>query len=78
MRSSQSGFGFAGIIVIVALAGGAYLMKDDHGVSYLERGYEMTRYYLFDRNQEALEAAKGAHDLLQGQQDALQRAVDEQ
>jgi hypothetical protein len=77
MQATQSGFGLVGIIVIAALLGGAYTLKDEQGVSYLERGYSMARYYFVDRNQEALEGAHNAKALVDKQQAELQKAVNE-
>lgn len=77
MQTTQSGLGLVGIIVIAALFGGAYTLKDEQGVSYLERGYTMARYYFVDRNQEALEGAHNTKALVDKQQAELQKAVNE-
>jgi hypothetical protein len=75
MKTSQSGFGKFTIIVLAALLGGAYFIKDNQGVSYLQRGIDMARYYTVTRNTDAIKAANDVKAVAQKQQDALQEEL---
>ena len=76
-KTKESGFTKITFIMLLAVAGGMYLVKDEKGVSYLEKTYGAAKYYIIDRNEDALKQAKGAQNLMQGHQDELQKAIDE-
>lgn len=59
------------VMGIIGVVVSEYFVKDHNGVSYLEDGYKTAKYYLVDRNQAALEGAKGAKVLIQADQDRL-------
>ncbi len=75
MKKNNSGFVTTIVVVLIAL-GVAYFVKDETGVSYLEKGYNIARYYVVDRNQEAVQKAKEVKDLMQNNQDTLQKEID--
>ncbi len=64
------------IICIIALIAG-YIVKDDKGVSYLEKAYSQAHYYVVDRNKEALEKATDTKKMMQAHQDELQKMMNE-
>ncbi|MBP9668944.1 MAG: hypothetical protein KBE09_01505 [Candidatus Pacebacteria bacterium] len=75
--SSQRGFSTVSIIVLIAAVGAAYSIKDEQGVSYLERGYQMAHHYTIGRNQDALEQANSIRMKMQAHEDATQAAIEE-
>jgi hypothetical protein len=75
MKKNNSGFVTTLVVIILAL-GVAYFIKDENGVSYLEKGYNAFRYYVVDRNQEAVDKAKEVRDLMQNNQSDIQKEID--
>ena len=75
-NNHQSGSVLVYIIVLGAIAAGAYFVKDQSGKSYLEDGISMIKYYLVDRNQQAIQGAQNARDIMNKQQATLQAQVD--
>lgn len=76
-KTKQSGFGILSIIVIVAALGVMYVMKNKDGVSYLESTYNKVKYYVVDRNVEAIDKAKEARDMMQAGQDRIKNILEE-
>lgn len=77
-HKSQSGFGMVRIVLLIGVLAVAYFMKDEHGVNYLQRGYEAGRYYTIDRNLNAIKAAEDVKATAQLQQDKLQAELNAQ
>lgn len=64
--------GFIGMLVLIAIAVGAmYFVKDEKGVSYGKKGYDLIHYYMVDRGAEAMEKAESAKDIIQSHQNEI-------
>lgn len=66
------------VIGIIGIMGAAYIVKDESGVSYLEKGYAMIKHYTVDRNVDAIKQANDVKATAQLQQDRLQLELDTQ
>ncbi len=77
MTSAPRGFSTISIIVLIAALGAAYYVKDEQGVSYLERGYQMAHVYAMGGNQDAVGQANTLKAKMQAHEDATQAAIDE-
>ncbi len=77
MKHNQQGSIVIKLVVLGLVAGGMAVVKDEQGVSYLEKSYKAVKYYVVDRNEEAIKDAKAVQGVMQKQQDALQEALDE-
>lgn len=64
------------VLVLLVAAMVLHFIKDENGVSYLETGYKMVKYYVVDRNTDALDKAKDVQEKMQKRQDALQQVLD--
>ncbi len=64
------------LLVLGVIAGGMAVVKDDQGVSYLEKTYKAVKYYTVDRNEDAINQAKDVQGVMQKQQDAIQAELD--
>ncbi len=77
MKHNQQGSIVIKLVVLGLVAGGMAVVKDEQGVSYLEKSYKAVKYYVVDRNEDAIKDAKAVQGVMQKQQDALQEALDE-
>ena len=77
-RTTQAGFGQVLIVLILAGVVAAYFVKDESGVSYLDKGVHMIRYYTIDRNVDAVQKATQVKATAQAQQDRLQEELNKQ
>ena len=64
------------LLVLGVIAGGMAIVKDEQGVSYLEKTYKAVKYYTVDRNEDAINQAKDVQGVMQKQQDAIQAELD--
>lgn len=77
MKHNQQGSILIKLLFLGVIAGGMYIVKDEQGVSYLEKSYGAVKYYFVDRNEDAINQAKEVQGTMQRQQDAIQEALDE-
>ncbi|MFM2415094.1 MAG: hypothetical protein RI911_787 [Candidatus Parcubacteria bacterium] len=77
MKHSQKGSIVIKLLVLGALAGGLSYVKDEQGVSYLQKIIGPIKYYLVDRNEDALQQAKEVQGVMQEKQDEIQKMLDE-
>ena len=76
-KHNQQGSILIKLLMLGVIAGGMYVVKDEKGVSYLEKSYGAVKYYFVDRNEDAINQAKEVQGTMQRQQDAIQEALDE-
>lgn len=77
MKHNQQGSIVIKLVVLGLVAGGMAVVKDEQGVSYLEKSYKAVKYYVVDRNEDAIKDAKAVQGVMQQQQDMIQEALDE-
>lgn len=75
-QGATSGFVGVTILMIAALAGVMYVVKDEKGVSYLESTYKEVHYLIKGRSEEAIEKAKDAKQIMQKRQNEIQKNID--
>ncbi len=76
-HTAQRGSILIKLLMLGVIAGGMYVVKDEQGVSYLEKTYSATKYYFVDRNEDAINQAKDVQGKMQAQQDEIQKMLDE-
>lgn len=76
MKHNQQGSIVIKLVVLGLIAGGMAVVKDDQGVSYLEKSYKAVKYYTIDRNEAAIKDAKAVQGTMQRQQDMIQAELD--
>ncbi len=64
-------------MVVVAALGAAYYIKDERGVSYLERGYTIAHRYTVGVDFNPVQEAHSIKTKMQMHEDATQAAIDE-
>lgn len=77
MNNSQKGFGKLTLIMLIAIIAIMYFMKNDRGVSYLEDIYNKVRYYIVDRNTNAIQKARETKTMMQADQNRLKQTLEE-
>lgn len=77
MKHNQRGSILIKLLFLGVIAGGMYIVKDEQGVSYLEKSYGAVKYYFVDRNEDAMNQAKEVQGKMQAQQDEIQKMLDE-
>lgn len=76
MNTQQRGVSLIGIIFVFGLLGVSFVIKDESGVSYGEQAVAAVKYYTIDRNEDAMNKAQEAKDIMQGRQVEIQAELD--
>ncbi len=76
MHTQQRGVSLIGIIFVFGLLGVSFVIKDESGVSYGEQAVAAVKYYTVDRNEDAMNKAQEAKEMMQKQQIKIQAELD--